>query len=164
MEETNKDRAVTVSKGGGAQRRVQGRLPGGGAVQLRPESRQVSHKGMGKAVQGRGFDVQQPEEKGEQGMLWGAAEFWCVGVVPVQMGLAYEVRTVGRDQVRGRGVSCRSACSQETAFSAATLPAGMMCCVCWARPRELLRTGCLIFSVDKKSQLCPLLDQKVFCT
>ena len=37
----------------------QGRLPGGGAVQLRPESREVSHKGMGKAVQGRGLDVQR---------------------------------------------------------------------------------------------------------
>lgn len=54
---------------------MQGRLPGGGAIQLRPESREVSHKGMGKAVQGRGLDVQRPEGRENGACEGGAAEF-----------------------------------------------------------------------------------------
>lgn len=54
---------------------MQGRLPGGGPVQLRPESREVSHKGMGKAVQGRGLDVQRPEGRENRACEGGAAEF-----------------------------------------------------------------------------------------
>lgn len=76
--ETNKDRAVMISWGGEPRgwEEKQGRLPRGGAVQLRPESREVSHKGMEKAVQGRGLDVQRPKGRENWACRWGDAEFW----------------------------------------------------------------------------------------
>lgn len=93
--------------------------------------------------------------------------------VPVQVEVIRGVRAVGRGQVRGGdGFLQASPQSGGLDFLAAALPAGLMGRACQQGRSIFTRLGHkhglifpgLIFPTDKKSQLCPLLDQRAFCT
>ena len=123
---------------------------------MRPESREVS---QGKESCLR----QRPEWRESRAYGGGTVAFWGSQCKPGW----YVESGAGRGHVRGGdGFLQASPQSGGLDFLAATLPAGMMCRVCQQGHSIFTGLGwkdCLIFPADKKGQLCPLLDQSIFC-